>query len=174
MVSILNYTYPIHETVFKRSLVKLVTDHFFLHKEGGGRFFTVRTETTIMYREWKCNFSIIQQRIKYIIFNYEKKTHASLLFNYEIVWSCINSSKKNQVNCSMNEIILWNYIIAMVFSEIDIIVILALINEVEGLLITMGWTFCRSYFFILKKPSSTNMHKTTLIKHLTWVMALEI
>lgn len=29
-------------------------------------------------------------------------------------------------------------IIAMVFSEIDIIVILALINEVEGLLITMG------------------------------------
>lgn len=38
MVSILNHTYPIHETVFKRSWVKLVIDLFFLHKKGGGAF----------------------------------------------------------------------------------------------------------------------------------------
>lgn len=174
MVSVLNHTYPIHETVFKRSLVKLVTDHFFLHKEGGGRFFTVRTETTIMYREWKCNFSIIQQRIKYIIFNYGKKPMHPFYLTTKLCDRALIRVKKKSSKLQYE----WNYIMKLYncngFSEIDIIVILALINEVEGLLITMGWTFCRSYFFILKKPSSTNMHKTTLIKHLTWVMALEI
>lgn len=37
MISVLNHTYPIHETVFKRSWVKLVIDHFFFYiKKGAG------------------------------------------------------------------------------------------------------------------------------------------
>lgn len=109
MVSVLNHTYPIHETVFNRSLVNLVIDHFFLLKEGGGRFFTVRTETTIMYREWKCNFSIIQQRIKYIIFNYGKKPMHPFYLTTKLCDRALIRVKKKSSKLQYE----WNYIMKL-------------------------------------------------------------